>query len=210
MIVLSVGDEVTTETRADKMRKTIKKSSRKIYRWIRHPRHRKRSKFRNWLAERVFDRRMWTHPSAHTFAGGLAVGLSIGMVIVPMQMFIAAFVCCWFRFHVPVAVAAVWISNPLTWAPCAWIQDKIGEWFLRLAQFDVSKVEYLTVEMFGLSLNGAYVYTGAALCAIGAGLLGYPAGLYFGQKLVTRRERRRQEQLEEARLRAAEKSVSDS
>lgn len=182
------------------MKRAIETSSRKIYRWLRHPRHRKRSKFRNWLAEKVSGREMWTHPSAHTFAGGLAVGLAVGMVIVPFQMVIAAIICCFLRFHIPVSVVAVWISNPFTWAPCYAFEHWVGKWIYRLAGSGMN-------EAGGISEDAIIAYTGAAFCALAAAAIGYPAGLWFGRRIVARREARREEQLELARKRAAEREA---
>ncbi|MDA0813897.1 MAG: DUF2062 domain-containing protein [Verrucomicrobia bacterium] len=90
-----------------------KRSSRKVYRLLRHPRRRRRSRFQNWLAERVFDRELW-RPTRDTVAKGLAAGLFLAMIPIPAQMAAGVAVASTKRWNIPATVIGVWLTNPLT------------------------------------------------------------------------------------------------
>lgn len=90
-----------------------KRSSRKVYRLLRHPRRRRQSRLQNWLAERVFDRDLW-RPKRDTVAKGLATGLFLSMIPVPVQMLIGVAIASSKRWNIPATVLGAWLTNPLT------------------------------------------------------------------------------------------------
>ena len=57
----------------------------RLYRRFRHPRILKRNRFMHWFARHFLDKTVWK-PTRHTFAGGLAVGLFVMMLVIPGQM----------------------------------------------------------------------------------------------------------------------------
>ena len=108
----------------------FKKFSRKTYRLLRHPKHRRKSRVHDWVAHKVFDRAMWK-PSRNTLAGGLAVGLVVAMLPpLPIQMLVAAVIAIFLKVNVPAAAAGCWFSNPVTWVPLMASQYKIGSFLL--------------------------------------------------------------------------------
>ncbi len=98
-----------------------------LYRRLRHPRILKQSPIRRWLARHFLDKTVWK-PTRHTFAGGLAIGMFITMLIIPGQMPIAAALAAIFRFNIPIAVVACWLSNPVTMPPIIWWEIELGNW----------------------------------------------------------------------------------
>lgn len=90
-----------------------RRSSRKAYRLLRHPRRRRQSRLQNWLAGRVFDRDLW-RPKRDTAAKGLAAGLFLAMIPVPFQMLAGVAVASAKRWNIPATVLGVWLTNPLT------------------------------------------------------------------------------------------------
>jgi len=77
------------------------------------------------LGERLFLPELW-HPTRQRFAAGLAVGAFFAMILVPFQM-LAAGICAYFmRVNIPAAIAATWISNPLTSPFCIYAQYRLG------------------------------------------------------------------------------------
>lgn len=128
----------------------------------------------NWVAEKVFDRELWT-PSERSVARGMAIGLFVSMFLVPFQMVIAGALACYLhavsgrRINLPVAVAAVWVSNPATYVPVFLLQRKVGLWIYQtlpipaLPRFPGTQAQ----------LAGTVV-TAVAACAIG----------YFGTILL--------------------------
>ena len=149
---------------------------------------------------------MWTHPTAHGFAGGLAVGLAVGMILIPFQMAAVAVICCFLRFHIPVSVVAVWISNPATWVPVWVFEGWVGAWLFRISGIDLTEVTNLGEA----ATEVVQVYTGAIFCALAVIAIGYPIGLWFGTRLVAKRAERLESKLERAWKRAAARAEMES
>lgn len=85
---------------------------RRAYRALRH----KRLRDRHWwqdATQALFERRLWM-PCRDTVATGLAIGMFFAVMPLPLQMLFAGIVAMRFRSNVPLAMAACWLSNPLT------------------------------------------------------------------------------------------------
>jgi hypothetical protein len=92
-------------------------------RWFRdHPRLR-------GLGARLHDPALW-HLNRHSVSGGVGVGLFVAWVPLPFQMLIAAIGALALRVHLPLAVLAVWVTNPLTIPPMYMLAVRTGSWLL--------------------------------------------------------------------------------
>ena len=60
----------------------------------------------------------------------LALGAFIACLPVPGHMLLAVLGALYWRINMPVAVAAVWINNPLTFGPIYFVAYKLGKWLL--------------------------------------------------------------------------------
>ena len=83
---------------------------------------------------RVFGRLLlepdlW-HLSRNSVAGAVSVGLFMAWVPVPFQMVLAAGAAILVRCNLPVSVATVWVSNPVTMAPLFFAAHELGAWML--------------------------------------------------------------------------------
>lgn len=107
------------------MKRFYGKIVRKSYRMLRSPSVRRIGFLNRWI-EKLFDRRLW-RPNIHSVAVGLSIGVFCSMLPIPFQMVVAALLCLIGRGTIPVAVAACWISNPITQAPLVFAQNKLGE-----------------------------------------------------------------------------------
>lgn len=59
---------------------------------------------------------------------GLALGLAVAMLPpAPIQTVLATTLAILCRANIPLAVAAVWVSNPVTWLPLLHLQENLGE-----------------------------------------------------------------------------------
>jgi uncharacterized protein (DUF2062 family) len=102
----------------------------RLYRRFRHPRMLKNNRFMRWFARHFLDKSVWK-PTRHTFAGGLAVGLCVMMLVIPGQMPIAMLIAAMLRVNIPIAIIACWITNPVTMAPVAWWEVEFGNVVIR-------------------------------------------------------------------------------
>jgi len=84
---------------------------------------------KHWLLRRLGTRlhhpRLW-HLNRRSVSGAAGVGLFIAFIPVPFQMFISAFVALWLRVNLPLSVALIFITNPLTIAPAFYGCYRLG------------------------------------------------------------------------------------
>jgi uncharacterized protein (DUF2062 family) len=97
-------------------------------RMIPRPHHLNDTFLHRIIGERLFDSRFWK-PTKTSISGGLAVGIFIALTpTMGVQIFLAVVVSYFLRVNIPAAVAACWITNPLT-APIIYpLQYKLGIW----------------------------------------------------------------------------------
>lgn len=72
------------------------------------------------------------HLNRHSVS--LAFALGIFMALTPLlggQMILIAIISIWIRCNLPIAMALVWITNPLTISPIFFAQYKLGLWVLQ-------------------------------------------------------------------------------
>jgi|GEM_PF-3455553 len=96
------------------MKAWLNRQSRRIYRLLRHPRYRRGSRLHDWVARHVFDRDLWLAEERRV-AAGVSSGLFICMMPIPLQMFVAVAVAIRFRWNIPSAALACWVTSPVTW-----------------------------------------------------------------------------------------------
>lgn len=83
----------------------------------------------SWLGHLLDDPNLW-HINRRSTAMAVAVGLFCAFVPIPVQMIMAATIAVHLRCNVPVSVALVWISNPLTFPPMFYATYLLGAWIL--------------------------------------------------------------------------------
>ena len=84
----------------------------------------------------LFDTDLW-HLNRASVAAAVSVGLFMAWVPVPFQMVLAAGVAIAIRCNLPVAIALVWISNPVTAAPLFYGAYELGGWMLDVPRVDL-------------------------------------------------------------------------
>ena len=77
------------------------------------------------FGQRLTEPKLW-HLNRHSIALGLALGLFIGFMPILGQMFVAAALAILIRVNLPIAVMAVWVTNPITMGPIYFIAYQIG------------------------------------------------------------------------------------
>lgn len=80
-----------------------------------------------WLGKRLHDPGLW-HFGRRSVSGGVGLGLFLAFVPIPIQMLLAVPGAILMRVNLPATVTAVWITNPLTFAPMFIFAFKVGSW----------------------------------------------------------------------------------
>ncbi len=128
----------------------------------------------SWLGHRLHHPRLW-HLNRRSVAGAAGVGLFVAFLPLPFQMVFAALGALWLRVNLPLAVALIFITNPLTMGPVYYACYKLGASLLGDAPIEIGNsfrpsVEWLFVEIATIwrpLLAGSLVIGGIS------GLLGY-------------------------------------
>lgn len=77
----------------------------------------------------LHDPNIW-HLNRRSVSGGFFVGLLCAWIPAPFQMLIAAAIAIASRVNLPISVALVWITNPITMPPMFYSAYKLGSWVL--------------------------------------------------------------------------------
>ncbi len=132
---------------------------------------------------------LWRY-NRRALAKGLAIGLFVAFIPLPCQMLLAGLGAAWSNSNLPVSVAAVWLTNPLTIPPLFYLAFRVGASVLGYelhapAEWSVQGVFALAGDALGPFLAGCLI-TGVA-----AALAGYVGVELAWRVRVWRRWRRR-------------------
>lgn len=125
--------------------------------------HRALSLFR----EQLHDPNLW-HLNRRSVSGGVAVGLFCMYMPIPFEMGLAALCAIVFRVNLPIAVALVWISNPLTWVAMYGVAYLLGAWLLGEPTIPL---EHVSLRWLGM--NFASLWLGCLILGSFLALVGY-------------------------------------
>jgi uncharacterized protein (DUF2062 family) len=132
----------------------------------------------HWLLGRLGDRlhhpRLW-HLNRRSVAGATGVGLFVAFLPVPFQMVLAALGALWLRVNLPLAVALIFVTNPLTMGPAFYLCYKVGGWLLGGTTIHTGKGFKPTIEWLLAELATIWqpLITGSLLIGTLSSLLGY-------------------------------------
>ncbi|MEW8505159.1 MAG: DUF2062 domain-containing protein [Candidatus Thiodiazotropha sp.] len=126
----------------------------------------------------MHDPNIW-HLNRRSVSGAFAVGLFMAFIPLPMQMVFAAAAAIFFRVNLPLSVALVWITNPITIPPMFYFAYLVGTWITG---------ENATLEPFQLSWDWIQslgnevlipLIIGSLVCATVSSILGYSLILWI-------------------------------
>ncbi len=144
-----------------------------IKRYLPEPHHVRRHRtLRRVFGDLLHEPNLW-HLNRRSAAGAMAVGLFCAFVPLPGQMVLAAALAIFCRVNLPMSVALVWITNPLTIPPIFYTTYRIGAWILgqddQAPAFEAS-LQWLKDEFDHI---WAPLFLGSALVGVAAAVLGY-------------------------------------
>ena len=98
----------------------------------------------------LHDANLW-HLNRRSVSGAFAVGFFCAFVPLPSQMVIAAAIAIIIRVNLPISVALVWVSNPITMPPLFYAAYKFGAYVM--GQEAIESDYELTIEWFSNQLD---------------------------------------------------------
>ncbi len=120
----------------------------------------------------LHDANLW-HMNRHSVAKGFAIGLFFAFIPVPFQMVLAAGAAIFIHANLPLAVALVWITNPLTMPFIFYACYVVGTWVLSVPEQDFTFQASWQWVLDSLSTIGPAFLVGCGVLAVIFSLLGY-------------------------------------
>lgn len=162
-----------------------------LKRYLPSPAHIRRQRALGMFGQRLGAAELW-HLNRRSVSTAFGVGLFLAFFPVPGQTLIAVLVAMWLRCNLPLSVALVWISNPVTIPPMFFFAYKVGTWVLGVPP-QAEQVS-LSLEWLLARLGSVWqpLLVGSLICGVVAGLVGWGViqGLWRWN-VVQRWERRR-------------------
>jgi uncharacterized protein (DUF2062 family) len=120
----------------------------------------------------LHDPNLW-HMNRRSVSGAFAVGLFWAFIPMPFQMVAAAATAIPARVNLPISVALVWITNPITMPPMFYATYLVGSWLLGtppMSQEFEPSMQWLKESM---TVIWEPLYLGSLICATCAAIIGY-------------------------------------
>lgn len=149
-------------------------------RWIRKQRSIKKamrgSHLFKLLGQRIMHPPLWK-VDYRSLAGGLALGLFINFTpTIPFQMFLATIGALILKVNLPIALAACWITNPVTMVPIFGAAFRFGKFLLTYPEVMRNFIDAYVPDVTGtgrIIRHSLYLWTGSLIFASVAAPCGY-------------------------------------
>jgi uncharacterized protein (DUF2062 family) len=142
------------------------------------------------------------HLHRRSVSGAAFIGLFCAFLPIPFQMLVAAILALASRCNLPLSVALVWITNPITIPPMFYFAYRLGAWLLDI-QLQVDAVElswsWLTSNLASI---GYPLLFGSLVCGWVSGVTGMVLVRVLWRLHVIRRWRERRERRQTRAARA--------
>ena len=111
------------------------------------------------------DPNLW-HFNPNSVANAFSIGLFTCFMPIPFQMLMAATLAIIFRAHIAIAVALVWITNPITLSPIFYFAYKLGTKIITITPDTLSESSSWALFHLGFSQFWKPLLTGLFTLAI--------------------------------------------
>lgn len=143
-----------------------------IKKYLPDPESIKNNKSLGFLGPIIHDPNLW-HLNRHSVTKAFAIGLFWASIPMPLQMLAAALCAVRFKANLPLSVALVWISNPLTMPPIFYCEYLLGVWMLDMPaspfEYELS-FAWLKDKLYDI---GIPLYLGSLVTGVAMSLVGY-------------------------------------
>ena len=157
----------------------------------------KQIKALHFLGDVLHEPNLW-HVNRHSVSKAFLVGIFWCFIPMPFQMVAAAFFAIWFNANLPISVALVWISNPVTMPPMFYFNYLIGALVLNRPTIDYEfelSWRWLSDKLVEV---GIPLYVGSLVCAIVFSVVCYAVVQFLWKNKVRKNWHNRQIKREEA------------
>ena len=161
-----------------------------IKKYLPDPEKLKQQKSLQFLGDRLHEPNLW-HLNRKSVSLAFAIGLFAAWIPTPGQMAIAAVASFYLRANLPISVALVWITNPLTMPPMFYFAYIVG--LLLLAQGSPGADFEFTVESIMANLGdiGGPFLLGCLILGIISSAIGYFGIRLYWQYAINKQWRAR-------------------
>ena len=164
-----------------------------------------RDRIRKWLPDRDKVRKSAAlRPVAHllqrselwvinrrSFCGAAFIGLFSAFIPVPSQMLLAAIIAIPAKVNLPISVALVWVTNPITIGPMFYAAYRLGAWIDGVDPGDLQfELSFSWLASNWTAISGPLLL-GSVICGTISGALGYLAASLFWRTQVLEKWRER-------------------
>ncbi|MDD5035384.1 MAG: DUF2062 domain-containing protein [Methylococcaceae bacterium] len=156
-----------------------------LKRYLPDPERIKSIKALDFLGDRLHSPNLW-HLNRRSVSWGFAIGLWSMYTPLPAQMVLSAVLAIFFNANLPISVALVWITNPLTWIPLYYLAYKLGAVTLGVSYFDFQEFS----QLFAIDTIwhlGAPLLVGCLILMHAGMVLGYVGIQLYWRRMVTHR-----------------------
>ena len=143
-----------------------------------------------WLGDLLFDPSLW-HMTRRSVSHGVWIGSFCCFLPIPFQTIPGALLCFVLRANVPLAIAIIWISNPVTMPVMFYFAYRVGALVL-----GTSEVPF-TMELSGSWLGDQFLRSwqplllGSFICGVTMGLVLFGCVRLYWRYGIVRRWRLR-------------------
>ncbi len=145
------------------------------------------------FGNKLFHRVLW-RTDKRSLAGGLSLGLFIAFTpTIPFQMLLAAAGAIYLKVNLPLALAACWVTNPVTAIPVYLFAWKLGRNLTENIVFIERAVEFFSIHERSANFfrHSFYLWAGCLLLSIIAAVLAQVLVRLFwnvGRKVIHRHQ----------------------
>lgn len=118
-----------------------------------------------FLGELLFAPNLW-HFNRHSVSYAFLVGFFCCFLPMPFQMVPATILSIWIGCNIPLTMALVWISNPITVPPMFYFTYRLGSWMLA----NPGQVEEISFSLEWLTTGLAVVWKPLLLGSLACGI----------------------------------------
>lgn len=153
----------------------------------------KNMKALEFLGDVLHEPNLW-HINRHSVSKAFLVGVFFSFIPMPFQMVPAALLAIWLNCNLPISVALVWISNPITMPPIFYFNYLVGAYIMGVPpthyEFELSW-HWLSEKLIEV---GIPLYFGSFICALFFSVASYMIIQFLWKRAIKKSWAKRQKQ----------------